>query len=181
MSKAIELFNGLNGMVATREDLQQLSNIAENEEQYHIKSCIDNVLENNDDDKFKIEISENAFEIAPKSMLNGLHFEDTTDEENSGLNKAVSTTEIYQMITDKMLAMIKEASGKGYVKKWSGKVYGKGYTIPFNFDSKKRYRGVNVFLLTSFEPLENPFFMTFKQIEAHKGTLKKGSKGNSVI
>lgn len=181
MSKAIEKFNGLNGIVATREQLEQIAELSLQEEQVHVYDRIQNVLSNNEDELFDINIEENAFEIAPKSMLNGLHFEENTDEENTGLNKAVSSTEIYQMITDKMLAMIKEASGKGYVKKWKGNVYGKGYTIPFNFDSKKRYRGVNVFLLTGFEPLENPFFMTFKQIEAHKGTLKKGSKGSPVV
>lgn len=181
MSKSIEQFNGLNGVVATREQLKEIADLSLQEEQSHIYARIQNVLSNNDDDKFEINIHDKAFEIAPKSMLNGLHFEEMTDEENNGLNKAVSSTEIYQMITDKMLAMIKEASGKGYIQKWSAKSYGKGYTIPFNFDSKKRYRGVNVFLLTSFEPLENPFFMTFKQIETHKGTLKKGSKGLPVV
>src|SRR5574343_92943 len=181
MSKSIEQFNGLNGVVATREQLKEIADLSLQEEQSHIYARIQNVLSNNDDDKFEINIHDKAFEIAPKSMLNCLHFEEMTDEENNGLNKAVSSTEIYQMITDKMLTMIKEASGKGYIQKWSAKSYGKGYTIPFNFDSKKRYRGVNVFLLTSFEPLENPFFMTFKQIETHKGTLKKGSKGLPVV
>lgn len=176
-----EQFNSLNGKVATRKQLEKIADLSFKEEQFHIYERIQSVLSNNVDKKFVINIHEKAFEIAPKSMLNGLHFEEMTDEANNGLNKAVSSSEIYQMITDKMLAMIKEASGKGYVQKWKGKTYGKGYTIPFNFDTKKRYRGVNVFLLTTFEPLENPFFMTFKQIEAHKGLLKKGSKGFPVV
>lgn len=103
------------------------------------------------------------------------------ETEIAGLGKAVTTDDIYQMITDKMLAMIKEASGKGYKKKWKGDIYGTGYLIPFNFDSKKRYRGVNYFLLTGFEPLENPYFLTFKQVEKLGGTVKKGSFGNKVI
>lgn len=176
-----EQFNSLNGKVATRKQLEKIADLSFKEEQFHIYERIQSVLSNNVDKKFVINIHEKAFEIAPKSMLNGLYFEEITDEANNGLNKAVSSSEIYQMITDKMLAMIKEASGKGYVQKWKGKTYGKGYTIPFNFDTKKRYRGVNVFLLTTFEPLENPFFMTFKQIEAHKGLLKKGSKGFPVV
>lgn len=180
MSQAVAQFNALNGTVATREQLQSIYDICEQEEQYHLAERIEKALATQES-KFEINIEENAFECVPKSMLNGLHFEENSDEENTGLNKGVSSTEIYQLITDKMLAMVKEASGKGYVKKWNGKTYGKGYTIPFNFESKKRYRGVNVFLLTTFEPLENPFFLTFKQIEANKGKLKKGSKGSPVV
>lgn len=181
MSKAIDIFNGLNGVVATREQLKKIIVLAGKDEQTHIVNKLQYVLDNNEDKEFDISLVGMAEEIAPKSMLNGLHFEEFDFEENTGLNKAVSSNDIYQMITDKMLQMIKEATGKGYVKKWKGGTYGTGYTIPFNFDSKKRYRGVNVFLLTSFEPLENPFFMTFKQIETNKGKLKKASKGYPVI
>jgi antirestriction protein ArdC len=180
MAKSIEKFNGLNGTVATREELQEISILAKKEEQTHIFKKLNDVLENNQDAKFDIELIESEIEIIPASMLNGLHFEEN-NQDTDGLNKAVSSADIYQMITDKMLQMIKEASGNGYVKKWEAKTYGKGYTIPFNFVSKKRYRGVNVFLLAGFEPLENPFFLTFKQIEANKGTLKKGSVGYPVI
>lgn len=181
MSNSIQLFNGLNGTVATRTELENIIEVAKQEEQTHVATKLENLLSENEDAKFDISLVGNALEIVPQSMLNGLHHEEFTSEEDTGLNKAVTSSDIYQMITDKMLEMIKEASGKGYVKKWKGNVYGTGYTIPFNFDSKKRYRGVNVFLLTGFEPLENPFFMTFKQIEANKGKLKKGSKGSPVI
>ncbi|WP_130736745.1 zincin-like metallopeptidase domain-containing protein [Flavobacterium sp. J27] len=180
MSKSVKKFNALHGVVATRVQLEKLSDLAIKEEQIHIFNKIQDVLLYNEEDFFEINIKEQAFEIVPKSMLNGLHFEET-EEEFTGLNKAVTPSDIYQMITDRMLKMIKEASGNGYKKKWSAKSYGKGYTIPFNFESKKRYRGVNVFLLTNFKPLENPYFMTFKQIEANKGKLKKGSSGYPVV
>lgn len=180
MSRSIKKFNALHGVVATREQLKKLSDLAFKEEQIHLFERIQDVLVNNKEDLFEINIKEQAFEIVPKSMLNGLHFEET-EEEFTGLNKAVTPSDIYQMITDRMLKMIEEASGDGYIKKWSAKSYGKGYTIPFNFESKKRYRGVNVFLLTNFKPLENPYFMTFKQIEANKGKLKKGSSGYPVV
>lgn len=182
MSKAIQLFNGLNGTIATRNEVNDIISLANKEEQMHISEKLQTLLDSYDSKKFDITLRENAVEIVPASMLNGLDFDYFDEEQTTGLNKAVSPNDIYQMITDKMLAMIKEASGKGYITKWKGKKYGKGYLIPFNFDSKKRYRGVNNFLLTNFdEPLKNPFFLTFKQIEKHGGKLKKGSKGQPVV
>ena len=62
MSKSVEKFNGLNGMVATREELQQISIIAENEEQFHIKKRVDSVL--NDDDCDEISL------IKPPTQIN---------------------------------------------------------------------------------------------------------------
>jgi len=103
------------------------------------------------------------------------------DNEIAGLGKPVTPNDIYQMITDRMMEMVKEASGRNYKKKWKGKVYGQGYLIPFNFKSKKRYRGVNYFLLTGFEPLENPYYLTLKQIDELGGKLKKGSSGEKVV
>lgn len=177
MSKSIKLFNGLNGVV-TRAELEQLADLAAREEQTHIFSKIQDVLFYNVDNSFDIKLKSQAYEIVPKSMLNGLHFEDT-EGEFTGLNKAVSPSDIYQMIADRMLNMIKDASGKDYKKKW--KRTEDQYLIPFNFDTKRRYRGVNSLLLTEFGSLSNPYFLTFKQIEKHNGILKKGSKGYPVI
>lgn len=181
MSKSVELYNSLDGCIVNRDKLNSIVEIAKNEEQFQIVEKLEFVLSSYENEEFEISLGEKTTEIVPKSMLNGLDFEQYNASESHGLGKAVSPSDIYQMITNKMLEMIKEASGKNYVKKWSGKTYGQGYLIPFNFDTKKRYRGVNVFLLTSYEPLENPFYMTFKQIEAHKGTLKKGAKGSPVV
>lgn len=112
------------------------------------------VLSNFEDEKFEIELS----------------------------RQAVSPDDIYTMITNKMINFIKEANQNDYKKKWEGKTYGTGYLIPFNFQSKKRYRGINFYMLRDFDkPLENPFYLTFKQIGELGGKVKKGSFGHEVV
>ena len=182
MSKSIDKFNGLNGCVVSRKDLQHILHLAQKEEQKYVADKIENILNSYDDAEFEFEEVNPAVECVPASILKALQYDDVNEVEDfNGLQKAVTPNEIYQTITDRMINMINEANLPSYKKKWEGKVYGKGYTIPFNFDSKKRYRGINFLLLTSFEPMENPFYLTFKQIEKYNGKLKKGSVGNIVV
>lgn len=179
----VDKFNGLNGVVVTRADLQKRISEARRHEQHHIVKKLQNVLDSYPEkESFKLEIVNPAVEIIPDSLLHCLECEQASDEEN-GLAKAVSPNEVYQMITDKMISMIKDAKAKDWKKGWDGKSKskGSGYTIPFNFVSKKRYRGVNIFLLTNFSFLENPFFLTFKQVEELGGSVKKGAKGHPVV
>ncbi len=91
------------------------------------------------------------------------------------------------MITDKVIEMLEE--NVTWEKEW-GSLYDQkeGYLVAYNFDSKKSYRGINAFLLGSFaiyNPklplLENPYYLTFNQIEARKGRLKKDSKAKRVV
>lgn len=182
MSLSIEKFNGLNGCVVSREDLQHILDLAKTEEQIYVTEKIGNILNCYEHEEFEFESVNPAIECVPSSILKALQYDDINEiEDFNGLQKAVTPNEIYQTITDRMINMINEANLPTYTKKWEGKVYGKGYTIPFNFDSKKRYRGINFLLLTSFEPMENPFYLTFKQIEKYNGKLKKGSVGNIVV
>ncbi|CAM3968927.1 zincin-like metallopeptidase domain-containing protein [Flavobacterium cucumis] len=183
MSKAVEKFNGLNGMVATREELQQISIMAENEEQFHVKKRVDNVLNDVDCDEWEIEIKENAFEVVPKSILNGIDFDSLNEIENNGLNKAVSPNEIYDTIT-KMIIEGLEKPLDNWDKTWNDDQ--DGYLFAYNYETKKPYRSINQIILNphlfdNTQPtLKNPYFLTFKQIEANKGKLKKGSKGKMV-
>lgn len=181
--KSVANFNALNGArFVKREDIEAVILTAEKDEQTHVVSRLQSILNDYPENKyFNIQLTTPAVEIIPNSIINCLDCEESQDDEN-GLNKGVSTNDIYQMITDKMIQLIKDANSGDWKQSWNGKFYGKGYMIPYNFESKKRYRGVNVFLLTDgFGLLENPFFLTFKQIENLKGTLKKGSKGRPVV
>ncbi|QEE49598.1 DUF1738 domain-containing protein [Flavobacterium alkalisoli] len=181
----VKSFNGLIGTKTklNRTDINVLIIDAKQQEQYELAERLQKALTDNPTvDEFKF--SKNtapAIESVPESFLQCLDCEQDSDDTIIGLGKAVSADEIYQMITDKMIEKIKLANTKDYKQKWSAKKYGTGYLMPFNFVSKKMYRGVNRYLLTDFEPLKNPFFMTFKQIESLGGMVNKGAKGYPVV
>ncbi|WP_330442027.1 zincin-like metallopeptidase domain-containing protein [Flavobacterium sp. C4GT6] len=181
----VKKFNGLIGRRKDikREEIKTLIRAAVEQEQFKLASRLTNVLESNpDDDVFRFRKNTiPAIDTVPESFLKCLDCEQDSDNESIGLGKAVSPDEIYQMITDRMIEKIREANTPRYVQKWDAKVYGKGYLLPFNFVSKKMYRGINRYLLTDLEPLKNPFYLTFKQIEELGGKLKKGSIGIPVV
>lgn len=109
------------------------------------------------------------------------YFEQAPDDEAQGLGKPIPAADIYKMITDKIIKMLKSTKASDYKKTWEDDAF----FIPINFDSKKPYRGVNRMLLQEriglTEAFANPYFLTFKQIKKHKGTLKKGAKGYEVV
>ncbi|CAL2114141.1 DUF1738 domain-containing protein [Tenacibaculum sp. 190130A14a] len=119
----------------------------------------------------------------PLEFLAGLDFIEEEDTD-TGLHASVSPDQIYQMITDKLITAIGTSKGKpklGWDKDFLEKG---GYLSPVSFASKNAYRGVNIILLKKGNPFtvfDNPYFLTFKQIQDAKGKLKKGSKGLEVV
>ena len=109
------------------------------------------------------------------------YFPEAPDDETQGLGKPVPAADIYKMVTDKIIGMLKSASPTDYHRAWKDDVF----FIPINYASKKPYRGINRLLLQErigfAGAFRNPYFLTFKQIKKHKGTLKKGAKGYEVI
>ena len=109
------------------------------------------------------------------------YFPEAPDDETQGLGKPVPAADIYKMVTDKIIGMLKSASPTDYHRAWKDDAF----FIPLNYDSKKPYRGVNRLLLQErigfAGAFRNPYFLTFKQIKKHRGTLKKGAKGYEVI
>lgn len=191
---AVDKFNALNGAVVSRQEIKKILELANDQEQLFIAKRLKRLLESNPDDKeFELSLSERAIEVVPKSLLHCLDYEPENDDTDSqGLGR-ITPSDIYQMITDKMIQAIKEASGKEYKKKWKDGYLTdekgepvSGYLFPFNFITKKPYRGINILLLSQRNglqilPMKNPFFMTFKQIESLGARLKKGAKGYPVV
>ena len=109
------------------------------------------------------------------------YFPEAPDDQTQGLGKPVPAADIYKMVTDKIIGMLKSASPTDYHRAWKDDAF----FIPLNYESKKPYRGVNRLLLQErigfAGAFRNPYFLTFKQIKKHKGTLKKGAKGYEVI
>ena len=120
-------------------------------------------------------------EIAFLSAAGIDYFPEAPDDQTQGLGKPVPAVDIYKMVTDKIIGMLKSASPTDYHRAWKDDAF----FIPLNYDSKKPYRGVNRLLLQErigfAGAFRNPYFLTFKQIKKHKGTLKKGAKGYEVI
>jgi antirestriction protein ArdC len=105
----------------------------------------------------------------------------TTDvPTSSGLGKQTGSFDLYSEITRQITDML----DKGVVP-WRTPILGQnkgGY--PKNLDSKKHYRGVNVFLLafTAFaKGFQSAYWLTFKQALAAGGCVKKGEKSSIVL
>ena len=181
----VKKFNGLNGCIVSREDLEKMLTDAQHQEQTELAKRIETVLSLYDNDRFSLDIQEPAFEQLNSGLMGALEL-DPYNEDQDGLNKAVSPNDILDMITSKMLEMIAEST-KSYEKKWKDTGYVDGadagkFLVPLNFVSKKPYRGINYMMLSNMgRPLENPYFLTFKQIVALKGKIKKGAIGKEVI
>ena len=80
---------------------------------------------------------------------------------------------VFEIATNRMIALL-ESGTNPWRKPWrtSNRI------PPMNYSSKRAYSGINFFLLSM---LDDPFFMTFKQIEAKGGKVRKGAKGEIVF
>ncbi|MDT0689383.1 zincin-like metallopeptidase domain-containing protein [Salegentibacter sp. F188] len=192
MNSAVEQFNGLNGTVADRTKLKRIAVAADLQGQKVISAKLEKLLrENPDDEEFDITLSQKEIDRLPEECLGGLECL-LPDEDYEGLEKAVSPDEIYQYITDLMLNTIKEVGHLPWQKEWKESSLANG-SEALNWKTKKKYRGINYFLLNFEEKLvggkivmvprkfTNPFFLTFNQIKESGGTLKKGSKGTRIV
>ncbi len=81
--------------------------------------------------------------------------------------------DVYQIVTDKIIALL-EGGTIPWRKPWTDA------GLPRNLVSKKAYRGVNVFLLASLGYKQN-LFVTFDQVKALGGSVKKGEKSQMVV
>lgn len=77
---------------------------------------------------------------------------------------------VYQMVTDHIIEELKSGIIP-WRKPWVG-----GTEKAINYVSREPYKGINTLLLP--EPGE---YLTFKQVQALKGKVKKGAKGHMVV
>ena len=82
--------------------------------------------------------------------------------------------DIYELVT-KLIVERLEAGVIPWQMPWKS-----GGAIPRNLVSKKPYRGFNFWYLLSFG-FERPFFLTFNQVKALGGSVKKGSRSYLVV
>lgn len=191
--KSVELYNALHGVQIDRNSICNIISIAQKEEQNLIVYKLRDLLNSYPDAKnFEIELIENLDFETPNNWLNG--FVNTDDEinENTGLGKSISQNEIIEIINNNIFSAVEKATGKDYKRKWSNAKgqhdnYSGQFLMPLSFTNKKIYSGINFFMLAKFDqfmrliPFENPYFLTFNQIENLGGKLKTGSKAKPVI
>lgn len=183
MLASIQHYNSLHHQKVSREDLINLALWLHDDEQIYLRNRISRLLEDNPNDNyFVVNLNELGVEVPGESMLRGLDCID--EEEFTGLNKAVSSEEIYNSITNKVLELIEGDKELFWHKPWQATNIG---TAATNFVSKKKYRGINSLMLNFIAPIfrgkqfESPYWLTFNQIKDLKGKLKKGSTGEMVV
>jgi len=92
----------------------------------------------------------------------------------------MSQDTIYDMVNEKISGLL----DKGIIpwkQPWNNTI---NNSFPVNTISKKEYNGINSFMLSAMqiaEGFQSNKWLSFKQIQQLKGTLKKGSKGTPVI
>ena len=79
---------------------------------------------------------------------------------------------VYEIITDRIISLLNKGTIP-WKRPWRT-------DVPKNLVSGKPYRGVNTLLLGS-SPYPSPYWLTFNQAKAMKGSVKKGEKGCPVV
>ena len=90
----------------------------------------------------------------------------------------INRPSIYQTVTDRIISSLK-AGVIPWEKPWKTPRF-TGGPFPRNFHTGKPYRGINVLLLWSSQ-YNSPFWLTFKQAQELKGTVRKGEHGTPIV
>lgn len=78
------------------------------------------------------------------------------------------TKSVFEIATERMVTLL-ESGTNPWRKTWSTSTT----LSPMNYTTKRKYSGINFFLLSL---LENPYFMSYKEIVQRGGAVKKGAK-----
>lgn len=98
----------------------------------------------------------------------------------AGSKPAANPFDVYQMVTDKILKQIEETGVLPWTKPWKAASLNGHGAFPMNGKTRRRYDGVNFFLLQC-SGYSSPYWFTFKQIEELKGSIIKGEKATQIV
>ena len=82
---------------------------------------------------------------------------------------------IYEMVTDEIIKKLEQG-----VVPWKQPWTGGTSRVPYNYKTKKAYRGINVLLL-GLSGHNSRYWMSFKQAQEFGGKVKKGEKGHLCV
>ena len=82
---------------------------------------------------------------------------------------------VYTMITDRIIALLEQGT-LPWRKPWSGWEF-----APTNAATKKPYRGINPFILTSFADYDSPYWLTYRQADKLGGHVRSGERSLPVV
>ena len=82
---------------------------------------------------------------------------------------------VHEIITNKIIELIEKNNSVPWKRPWAT-----ASMCPMNLISRKKYTGINVFLLSA-AGYDSPWWLSFKQIEKKGGTLPKGQKASMAI
>lgn len=88
-------------------------------------------------------------------------------------NSNKTKRDLYQEVTDRMIELLEQGVAPWRCT-WSK------YGAARNYATGHIYTGINAFLM-NLTPHPIPYFMSFKQIKAKGGSVRKGSKANMVL
>lgn len=88
-------------------------------------------------------------------------------------NSTSAKLDVYQIVTDQIIELL-EAGTVPWQKPWSDA------GVPMNAKSKRKYRGINLWLLLCL-PYDRHLYLTWDQIKEYGGSVKKGEVGHVVI
>jgi antirestriction protein ArdC len=81
--------------------------------------------------------------------------------------------DVYQLVTDKIIGML-ETAVVPWRRQWSSA------GLPRNLVTKKPYRGINVFLLSTSKSV-SPLWLTLKQANELGGSVRNGEQSTVIV
>ncbi len=184
MSTVISKYNALHGRTVFYDELLDLVNEAKDEGHHEIVANLSKALyQSQNYDGFEITVENPIQEPLTADLLGAIPFLSEQEEKEfigddiEGLGK-VSQNDIYKMVNDKLLELMEKEDLPFWKKPWKSI---RLFNIPpTNFHTKNPYTGINALLLNPFSD-ENPYFLTFNQLEKLGGKIKKGSKAIRIV
>lgn len=86
------------------------------------------------------------------------------------------TIDIYAQVNDRILAALEQGIIP-WKRPWTGQ-------LPTNYDSSRKYRGINVLTLGIAEMVHgysSQYWLTFRQAQKHGGHIRKGERANYIV